>query len=179
MNSTVDAKRASFLSMRHVRSPRRGAASYGRFAQRGVSLIEVLVAVVILSVAFLGIAAMQAMALSSNNSAMARSMATVATYSIFDAMRADKDNATTNSAYNTSTALKANACPTDTSTFAGAQLLQWCNQLGSTLGVAETTTGNINCTTAGDCTVTINFVDVRTGADAKTKQQTVTTRAML
>lgn len=145
--------------------------------QRGVGLIEVMVAVLILSVAFLGIAALQAMSLSANNAAMARSMATIASYSILDAMRADSSNATGGS-YNTDTALKASSCPTDTSTLANSQLAQWCGLLGNTLGAATTTTGSINCSSLGDCTITISFVDVRKGADGN-KQQTVTTRAML
>ena len=91
-----------------------------RWSQAGVGLIEVLVAVLVLSIGFLGIAALQAMSLSTNNSAMARSMATIASYSIMDAMRADIANAKAG-AYNTSTALKATACPTDTSTLAKRQ----------------------------------------------------------
>lgn len=147
--------------------------------QKGVGLIEVLVAVLILSVAFLGIAALQAMSLSANNSSMSKSMATVASYSILDAMRADMSNAT-GGAYNTDTALKASSCPTDAGTLAASHLAQWCNQLGNTLGVAETTTGNIKCV-GNDCTVTISFIDVRPGpgSDPKTKQQTVETRALL
>lgn len=145
--------------------------------QRGVGLIEVLIAVLILSVAFLGIAALQAMSLSSNNTAMARSMATIASYSILDAMRADYANATGGS-YNTAAALKASSCPTDTSTLANSQLVQWCGLLGNTLGSAATTTGAVNCSSIGDCTITISFVDVRQGADGN-KQQTVITRAML
>lgn len=148
-----------------------------RGQQHGVGLIEVMVAVLVLSVAFLGIAALQAMSLSANNTAMARSMATIASYSILDAMRADSSNAAGGS-YNTDTALKASSCPTDTSTLANSQLVQWCGLLGNTLGAAATTTGSINCTSLGDCTITISFVDVRKGADGN-KQQTVTTRAML
>ena len=71
----------------------------GRFArlggrhQAGVGLIEVLVAVLVLSIGFLGVAALQARSMSTNNSAMVRSMATIASYSILDAMRADLPNA--------------------------------------------------------------------------------------
>ncbi|ULU27713.1 type IV pilus modification protein PilV [Dyella terrae] len=157
---------------------KRAAWVMGR-RQKGVGLIEVLVAVLILSVAFLGIAALQAMSLSANNSSMSKSMATVASYSILDAMRADVDNATKGS-YNTSTVLKASACPSDVSTLAASHLAQWCGQLGNTLGVAETTTGAIKCV-GNDCTVTISFIDVRPGpgSDSKTKQQTVETRALL
>ena len=56
-------------------------------------MIEVLVAVLVLSIGFLGMAALQAMSLSTNNSAMARSLATINAYSILDSMRADITNA--------------------------------------------------------------------------------------
>ena len=55
--------------------------------QQGVGLIEVLIAVLVVSIGFLGVAALQVYTLSTNNSAMARSMTTVASYSILDAMR--------------------------------------------------------------------------------------------
>lgn len=64
------------------------------------------------------------------------------------------------------------------STLAASQLAQWCGQLGSVLGAAETTTGAVNCV-GNDCTVTISFLDVRAGADNKSKQQTVVSRALL
>lgn len=146
-----------------------------RCVQKGVGLIEVLIAVLILSIAFLGIAALQAVSLSTNNTAMARSMATISSYSILDAMRADLTNAQSGS-YNTTTALVANACPTDTSTLAKYQLSTWCNQLGSTLGAAATTKGAINCTNLGDCTVTITFDDSRNSSGTT---QSVVTKAML
>ena len=148
-------------------------------AQSGVGLIEVLVAVLVLSIAFLGIAALQAMSLSTNNSAMARSMATIHSYSILDAMRADISGANAGS-YNRagSSAIKANACPAADGSLANAQLNQWCIQLGQTLGATEATTGGIDCTATGDCTVTITFDDSRAGVGGSSVQ-TVTTRAML
>lgn len=145
-------------------------------AQAGVGLIEVLVAVLVLSIAFLGIAAMQAMSLSTNNSAMARSMATISSYSILDAMRADYSNATTSAAYNTK--VTADACPDPGSTLATYQLNQWCGQLGKNLGAVSSTTGQVNCTTTGDCTVTITFDDSRAGVGGSSAQ-TIVTRAML
>ena len=166
------------------RSSARPTVWQGRLhAQSGVGLIEVLVAVLVLSIAFLGIAALQAMSLSTNNSAMARSMATVASYSILDAMRADIDGAR-NGAYNTSTPIAANACPAASGSLASAQLNQWCSQgLGNkSLGAVASTTGSIACTAVGtasaDCTVTITFDDSRAGAGGSNKQQVVT-RAML
>ncbi len=134
--------------------------------QRGVGLIEVLIAVLVVSIGFLGVAALQVMSLSTNNSAMARSMATVSTYSIFDAMRLDKGSAL-NGDYDGTVA--GNACPAipSTVTLAGTQLHSWCDQLASNLGSVASTTGKVDCTKIsndrGYCTVTIKFADSRSG----------------
>lgn len=55
----------------------------------GTSLIEVLVALVVLSVGLLGLAGLQLNALKLNQTAMQRSEATLFAYSILDQMRAD------------------------------------------------------------------------------------------
>lgn len=153
----------------------RSVPAMPRMAQSGVGLIEVLVAVLVLSIAVLGIAALQAVSLSTNNSAMARSMATVASYSILDAMRADIVRAKGGDYNKTVT---ANTCSSTVTTLAGVQLAQWCNQLGRSLGAVDTTKGTINCTGAGVCTVTIAFDDSRAGVGGSSNQ-TVTTKAML
>jgi len=144
-----------------------------RKAQSGVGLIEVLVAVLVLSIGFLGVAALQVMSLSTNNSAMARSMATIASYSIMDAMRAD---ITTAGAGGYDGTVKGNACPVVAGTLASAQLNQWCNQLAQTLGAAATTQGTIKCVSASSvsCTVTIAFNDSRAGVGGTSNQQIVT-----
>ena len=148
--------------------------------QAGVGLIEVLIAVLVLSIGFLGMAALQARSLSTNNSAMARSMATVASYSILDAMRADLSNAVSYSG-----TVTANACaaPTGASALASAQLVQWCNELGASLGATANTTGTIACTAAAGtttayCTITVQFDDSRAG-EGGTGTQQVVTQAML
>ena len=150
-----------------------------RSLESGVGLIEVLIAVLVLSIAFLGIAALQAMSMSTNNSAMARSMATIASYSILDAMRADLGMARAGT-YNTT--VTANACPdTSAGTLASAQLAQWCTQLGQSLGATGNTKGAVACTDTGssaDCTVTITFDDSRAGVGGSNAQQVIT-RAML
>jgi type IV pilus assembly protein PilV len=180
MNSLITNKPTVSASMR-ARLARRGCPRTTT-NQSGVGLIEVLVAVLVLSIAFLGIAALQAMSLSTNNSAMARSMATVASYSILDAMRADISSAQNGDYNNAADApLKASNCPTTVGTLAQTQLGQWCSQLGHGLGATATTTGSINCTkidSTADCTVTISFNDSRAGAGGSSNQQVVT-RAML
>ena len=159
----------------------------GRFApnggrhQAGVGLIEVLVAVLVLSIGFLGVAALQARSLSTNNSAMARSVATIASYSIMDAMRADLTNAVSGS-YNGT--VQSTSCPTSTSTLAQSQLAQWCGQL-KTLVVSANTTGNVNCSAAAGtntatCTITIQFDDSRAGdASSGANKLQFITKAML
>ncbi len=157
--------------------------------QSGVGLIEVLVAVLVLSIAFLGIAALQAMSLSTNNSAMARSMATIASYSILDAMRADIASAKAGSynvtvtpatgavpASGATAAVPANpaACPASGTTLAAAQLSQWCGQLSAGLGATTNTSGTVNCDSTGNCTVTIQFDDSRAGAGGSSTQQVIT-----
>lgn len=146
-----------------------------RSNQTGVGLIEVLVAVLVLSIAFLGVAALQAMSLSTNNTAMARSMATIDSYSILDAMRIDRAAAESGT-YNVPVA--ADSCPAAGSTLASVQLNQWCKQLGGNLGASSTTKGTVSCLGTGDCTITINFDITRSTID-QSDAQTVVTRAML
>lgn len=62
-------------------------------SQRGAGLIEVLVAVLVMGIGLLGVAAMQATALRNNQSALERTQATIQTYSILDAMRANRQRA--------------------------------------------------------------------------------------
>lgn len=152
-----------------------------RASQAGVGLIEVMIAVLILSIAFLGMAALQARSLSTNNSSMARSMATIAVHSIQDAMRADIVNATGGVYNGTITADKCPAAGTGAS-LATVQLNQWCNnQLASPMlgGAVSTTSGVINCTTSGFCTVTVSFDDSKAGAINSNTSQSVTTRGIL
>ena len=144
--------------------------------QRGIGMIEVLIAVLVVSIGFLGMAALQAKALSTNNSAMARSMATINSFSILDAMRADIANAK-NGSYNGT--VTANACPAaGTGSLAKAQLNHWCNQL-ATLGAAGTTTGTIACDASGTCKITIQFDDSRSGKLIGSDKQQFVTQAML
>ncbi|PIE20515.1 MAG: type IV pilus modification protein PilV [Neptuniibacter caesariensis] len=59
--------------------------------QKGSSLIEVLVAVVVISIGILSVASLQTMALKSNNGSYLRSQATFLAYDLADRMRAAPD----------------------------------------------------------------------------------------
>lgn len=62
-------------------------------ASRGISLIEVLVAVVVLGIGLLGVAAMQSVALRGGQSSLETSQAIMQTNAILDAMRSNRANA--------------------------------------------------------------------------------------
>ncbi len=67
----------------------RNSHSVSRNAIRGVGLIEVLVAILVLAVGLLGIAALQATTLRNSQGALERSQAVIGTYDILDSMRAN------------------------------------------------------------------------------------------
>jgi type IV pilus assembly protein PilV len=66
---------------------------------RGFTLLEVLVALLVLSIGLLGLAALTTLGLRYNNSAYARSQATLLAYDIVDRMRSNRDQAETTTAY--------------------------------------------------------------------------------
>ena len=89
-------KRAAHRAVRHSARPRR------RKIERGATLIEVLVAVVVLSIGLLGLAGLQVTSLQSNHSAYMRSQASLLAYDLADRMRAAR-SATEGGAYDDET----------------------------------------------------------------------------
>lgn len=77
--------------------------------QRGFSLVEVLVAVLVLSVGLVGIAGLQVAAMKTNQSAYMRSQATALAYSLGDRMRSNVPAAALN-AYDAAMAGSVPAC---------------------------------------------------------------------
>lgn len=145
--------------------------------EHGLGLIEVLVAVLVLSVAILGVATLQAASLATSGHAMARGMATMASYSMLDAMRADIA-ASRRGDYDTVEPLRADACPDAGGDLRHVQLHDWCQLLGSVLGATGETTGSIHCASdEGVCTLVITFNDARHGMEDD--RQAVVTRALL
>ncbi|MDH3513267.1 MAG: type IV pilus modification protein PilV [Gammaproteobacteria bacterium] len=67
-------------------------ATYGRSFQTGFSLIEVLVALLVLSIGLLGLAALQTTSLKFNTDSYLRTQATYFVYDIVDRMRANSDS---------------------------------------------------------------------------------------
>lgn len=142
--------------------------------QRGVGLVEVLVAVLVLAVGMLGVAAMQAMALRNNQSAVGHSAAVTQTYAILDAMRVDRDRASIGQ-YD----IPQFDCGTpDGGTFIKNELRNWVIQTKTALGQPgdNTTCVRLVCGT-NQCTVQIRWDDTRGSGGSST--QTVTTVSRL
>ncbi|MFA7522258.1 MAG: type IV pilus modification protein PilV [Halothiobacillaceae bacterium] len=149
--------------------------------QSGVGLIEILIAVLVLSIGFLGMAALQAQALSNNNSAMARSMGTIASYSILDAMRVDLHGVQASDYDGKEVEVPESwNAPGDCGGNAGSlyqtNINNWCDDLGSLMGPG--TVGKISADgDGGNYIITVTFDDER--ATGGVGEQTIVTRAKL
>jgi type IV pilus assembly protein PilV len=121
--------------------------------QLGVGIIEVLVAMLILSIGLLSMAALQMRTLRNNESALERSIAVAETHAVADAMRADRDNAK-NGQFNLAL---TDPRPTGT-TFRETVLGAWRDNLISGLGLDAT--GSVNCN-GTRCLIVIRWDDSR------------------
>lgn len=132
---------------------------------RGFTLLEILIAVVVLSIGLLGIASLQAFGQRSNHSAYLRSQATALAYDMIDRMRANVTgvlNGDYDSIDTTANSYSNPGC--DTSTCSSSQMAQydmydWQQELASQLP-----TGNGKVTGSGHgsvFTVTIMWDDER------------------
>lgn len=129
-------------------------------AQRGVALLEVLIAFLILSVGLVGFSALQVRALKATQSTLQRTKAAMLANYMLDSMRANKAAAITSpSGYR----VAAQTCtsPSATTTLADNDRLKWFVALKSALGDRATTCADLDCTTAAVCTVNIYWDDSR------------------
>lgn len=137
----------------------RGAAPAKR--QRGASLIEVLVAVLILTIGILGMLGLQAASLRNSQSANERSIAAIATHAIIDAMRANRTVAL-DGGYNF--AITPQCTPRQDNNQSDRDINAWITNLQTELG--SSACGNINCL-QGTCTIQVQWNDERaTDGDA-------------
>ena len=143
-----------------------------KHTQRGVSLIEVLVALLVTSFGLLGMAALQARAIKGNHSSMQKTQATVMSYYILDAMRVDRNSAKLSN-YNTGsldagTGLIGPICSAAAvtgTTLAANNMKDWITAIKASIGnSADTTTcGAVLCDSNGNCTVQVRWDDTRAG----------------
>lgn len=118
--------------------------------QGGTSLVEVLVAVVILAVGLLGVAGMQTSALRNNQSAYERSVATFLASSISERMASNRERALAGD-YNTAI---ADGCPSPGGgTLAKEDVTAWINEIRSPTMLGDSACGAVNCALLGTVTV--------------------------
>lgn len=138
---------------------------------RGISLIEVLVAVVVLSIGLLGVAAMQSVALRGGQSSLETSQAVMQTNAILDAMRA---NSAAAEDYNTDGMVCTAVAG---SSVAEVDLQTWITDLKNNIANTDdddTTCGEITgCPEA--CVITIQWDDSRAGGGNERQVVTRTT----
>lgn len=150
-------------------APRRFRVSTRRRAPaRGVGLIEVLVAVLVLAIGLLGVAAMQAMALRNSQSSLERSQGVVHAYTILDAMRANPVQARAG-AYN----IGMTCVAPGGGSLVSNDLNAWITVLQQNLG--PTACGQVNCV-GPMCTVSVRWDDSRGTAGSVTQTFTTTSR---
>lgn len=151
--------------------PREANSPAGRppRSQRGTSLIEVLIAVLVMAVGAMGVAAMQVVSLRNSQSSLERTQVAVATYSILDSMRANR-TAATQGFYDT-----ARTCtvPATNDSLVGSDLSRWYTELQE--GINTNACASIDCN--GDvCTVVVEWNDERASGGADDQSLTTTSR---
>ncbi|MFC1602020.1 type IV pilus modification protein PilV [Pseudomonadota bacterium] len=137
--------------------------------QRGFSLIEVLVAVFILSVGLLSVAALQIIGLKNTHSALLHSQATTSATDIIDRMRINRDGALAGS-YD----IAIGASAPGGSTIAANDLGGWKINLDANLPYGD---GAIDCSTVSEfCVVTVQWDDSGGTAGSAAAQIALRTR---
>lgn len=138
----------------------------------GFTLVEMLVAVVVLSVGLLGLASLQANSMKMNDSAYFRTQATYLGYDILERLRANRAAAITNS-YN----VIPGFTPPTGGSVVDSDLQEWDGLVDSLLPSGQ---GSITCDAVGLCTITISWNDSRaatnTASDPNTKTITLNTQ---
>ncbi|WP_296508364.1 type IV pilus modification protein PilV [Rhodoferax sp.] len=140
--------------------------------QTGATLIEILIAVLILSLGTLGMAAMQARALKGNVSSFQRSQAVVLATYMMDAMRVDKNSAKALN-YNTGTltgtgTINGSICTPASitgTTLADVNKKHWLETTKAAIGTSTDTTtcGAVYCDANGSCRVQVIWDDSLSG----------------
>jgi type IV pilus assembly protein PilV len=164
---------------------------HGCLRDAGFSLVEVMVALIVMSVGLLGIAKMQALALTSTSSARMRSLVALEASSIASTMRADRaywsqvkaDPAVQFSGgavTATDTTLKLNStCPCTAPQIAFGDLQEWVTNLGKQVpdvkGTVSCTVPKVTAPAPISCAISLNWPEnlVASNTQQATQAQSV------
>ena len=141
-----------------------------RRRQRGFSLLEVLIAILVLSIGLLGLAQMQSIGLRSTHSAYLRTQATLLAGDILDSMRANL-TAARDGDYNVDFGDDA---PTG-STVAEEDVIDLLANAGTLLPDGQVQIKTNQDTITSDVTIAIRWTDIRQNEAGSTKTFTVDT----
>lgn len=140
--------------------------------QAGASLVEVLVAVVVMAIGLLGIAGMQMSALRSNQTAYQQTAATIIANAIVERMEANQAEAQA-LAYNLAVGAPGCAAPAAGGTLASSDLSSWIQQMQGVGMLGRQSCGGVNCAANGVCAITVQWQDDRSGLNANELLQLV------
>lgn len=155
------AKRTSFMSSQ-------------RKSQRGITMVEVLVAMLIFAIGLLGVAGMQSLALKSTDNSNTRSLVNIHAYEIVERMRANMA-AVQDGQYDSITAVSGatNCLPScSQAELAAWDSDEWLQNLQADIPSA---TGSVSYAN-GIATVTINWTERTLGTDAQAQSYTLQAR---
>ncbi|THF65894.1 type IV pilus modification protein PilV [Pseudothauera nasutitermitis] len=136
----------------------------------GFSLLEVLIAVVVLSVGLLGMAALQINATKNNQSSYQRTQAVMLSYLMLDAMRANRA-----ASYDTGNNMTC-AVPGAGGDRRSRDLNIWFQSLKDQLGNVDSTCARIACVANNVCTIYIQWNDERAMAGGNAQTFSFTSR---
>ncbi|MDU4251170.1 MULTISPECIES: type IV pilus modification protein PilV [unclassified Pseudomonas] len=137
--------------------------------QQGTTLIEILIAVVILAVGLLGMAGLQATSVQTNQGAYYRSQASILANDMADRMRANRDSAIAGN-YTMSDFPASSSSNSVTGTRAEKDQAEWLNRLASAL---PSGTGKV-ALNANVITISVRWDDNRARIKATTDTTTPT-----
>jgi len=130
----------------------------GSIRQRGATLIEVLVAMLILAIGLLGLAGLQTVSVQSNQGAYYRSQATILANDIVDRMRANRVAALADRSSYSASFPTPNSNNAIAGTVAQQDVNGWLNDLALSLPQG---TGSLSLDNSNNVTVTICWNDRR------------------
>lgn len=141
--------------------------------ESGMSMIEVLIAIVILAIGALGIAGLQARALKGNENSLQRSQAIIASSYMLDLIRADRTLA---SAFSSRTTIESASTAPNALSAAWIREMQEVRKDSNGKDILPTigngTIGIIECTPSGTqflCEVTVQWNSSRASTDARSE----------
>lgn len=130
-----------------------------RQSQRGITLTEVMMSLLLMSLGLLGMASLQGKALSSNQGAYLRSQAAISSYDILDRLRANRSLANQGK-YNHDLNGKIPAAAENN--MASVDLNDWLTLLKNNLPKGK---GAIKCVNQQSCTIQVQWFDVSINTD--------------